>query len=242
MEGAGSFQVNHCNYKSLQYRLVIKLKYTEANEKMLIGIKNILGGSYRRIKNKKVSDVYLKVPTEEFAWAIWVINDKEKILSTLQIFDKYPPLTTKAICGIAFMKTFLDNPDVKKYLETRGLKYENQTEIRTALLEKQFVYPYYWGPWLAGFTEAVGCFSIKLNGSHSYSIALKEDEALIKAIRKYWKIEALARYHNSMWSIETAKTITLKQIVKFFQIYPLLGEKAVSFSKFISLKEYKDLK
>lgn len=242
MEGNGSFQVNHWKYKSLQFRLIIKLKYTEANEKMLIEIKNILGGSYRRIKNKKVSDEYLKVPTEEFAWAIWVMNDREKILSTLQIFDKYPPLTSKAICGIAFMKTFLVNPDIKKYLETRNLKYENQTKISASLLEKQFIYPNYWGPWLAGFTEAEGCFSIRLNGSHSYSIAQKEGEAIIKAIREFFQIKASARYHNTMWSIETANTTTLKRIVKFFHIYPLLGEKAVSFSRFLSKKELKDQK
>jgi len=126
------------------------------------------------------------------------MNDREKIYTTLQIFDKYPPLTSKAKCGLAFMRTFLIDPDVKKYLKTRYLKYEKQAEISTAALQKEFIYPVYWGPWLAGFTEAEGCFSIRQNGSHSYSIAQKEDEAIIKAIKNFFHIETTALYKNTM--------------------------------------------
>jgi cytochrome c oxidase subunit 1 len=53
MDGDGSIQVNHVRYKNLQYRLVIKLKYSIENLTMLNLIKNHLGGNVRIIENNK---------------------------------------------------------------------------------------------------------------------------------------------------------------------------------------------
>lgn len=52
MDGDGSLQVNHGRETLLQYRLIIKLKYTEANEAMLIGIAAHIGGKVRVVKEK----------------------------------------------------------------------------------------------------------------------------------------------------------------------------------------------
>lgn len=250
MEGDGSFQVSPWRERSLQFRLIIKLKYTEANEHMLIEIAKCVGGSCRRRKKskKELEDLTLETgdptkaagnpseDTSQVAEVLWVMNDREKIRETLKIFDKFPPLTSKAVCGIAFMKTFLEEPNVDKYLETRGLKYEKQAEMNATALKQKFIYPSYWGPWLAGFTEAVGCFSIRQNGAHSYSIAQKDDAAIITAIKEYFNIKAAARCLDSMWSVSTAETEALKRIVDFFHMNPLLGEKAVSFLKFKECK------
>ena len=51
MDGDGSIQVNHWREKSLQYRLVIKLKYDTLNYDMLNLISKTIGG-YVRIVNK----------------------------------------------------------------------------------------------------------------------------------------------------------------------------------------------
>jgi hypothetical protein len=49
MDGDGSIQVNHWRQQSLQYRLVIKLNYTAANEKMLLLIAGCVGGAVRTV-------------------------------------------------------------------------------------------------------------------------------------------------------------------------------------------------
>jgi hypothetical protein len=47
MDGDGSIQVNHWRMRNLQYRLVIKLKYTDLNKSMLIEIAKCLQGTVR---------------------------------------------------------------------------------------------------------------------------------------------------------------------------------------------------
>lgn len=47
LEGNGSIQVNHWRKKILQYRIVIKLKDTERNKKMLGEIMEVIGGKVR---------------------------------------------------------------------------------------------------------------------------------------------------------------------------------------------------
>ena len=65
MEGGGSIQVNHRRKKDIVYRLVIKLKNTFANEKMLKLISKKIGGRVRISACKE--DV------------IWVEDKKERI-------------------------------------------------------------------------------------------------------------------------------------------------------------------
>jgi hypothetical protein len=56
MDGDGSIQVNHWRKKSLQYRLVIKLKNIKSNYTMLIEIAKVIGGTVR-IVGKEDKDV-----------------------------------------------------------------------------------------------------------------------------------------------------------------------------------------
>jgi hypothetical protein len=44
IDGDGSFQVNQYRSKSLQYRLVVKLKFNEYNKAMLEHIASVYGG------------------------------------------------------------------------------------------------------------------------------------------------------------------------------------------------------
>jgi cytochrome c oxidase subunit 1 len=53
MDGNGSIQVNHWRYKNLQYRLVIKLKYSTENLRMLNLIATHIGGFVRITKNNQ---------------------------------------------------------------------------------------------------------------------------------------------------------------------------------------------
>ena len=55
MDGDGSIQVNHWKMRSLQYRLIIKLKHDldGANHKMLQLIASVIGGTVRVEKGNK---------------------------------------------------------------------------------------------------------------------------------------------------------------------------------------------
>jgi hypothetical protein len=59
MDGTGSIQINHWRERNLQYRLVIKLKSTEANEQMLLLLTTAVGGSVRTEKKEGVSKYVL---------------------------------------------------------------------------------------------------------------------------------------------------------------------------------------
>jgi hypothetical protein len=53
-------------------------------------------------------------------------------MEIIQIFDNYPPLTSKKICQLAFLKTCLTETSVEKYLSTRDTKFKEQFTIINA--------------------------------------------------------------------------------------------------------------
>lgn len=154
MDGDGSIQVNHWRKRSLQYRLVIKLNLHTKNVWMLQQIASVLGGTVR--SNTRLKSV------------IWVVDHKAQILVLLPWFKKYPPLTSRLRCQLAFLHQCVQSSDVKWYLNHRSLKYQIQPQYAeqiTAQLMNNVSPPVYFNPWLSGFIEAEGCFSIRTNGA-----------------------------------------------------------------------------
>lgn len=223
MDGDGSIQVNHWRNQSLQYRLVIKLSNITSNYNMLIKIAKVIGGSVRITGKGK--DV------------IWVVNRKETIQEIIRIFDTYPPLTSKKICQLEFLKTCLLENSVDSYLSNRNSKYINQPVILNSdpfgLERNSFALPNYFKGWLSGFIEAEGCFSIRKNNNHSFSIGQNDDLYLINAIRQFLGATNIVRNpYRNFYFLEIYKKEILKRIINHFNNYPLLGEKAESFQKF----------
>jgi hypothetical protein len=225
MDGDGSIQVNHWRYKSLQYRLVIKLSNITSNYNMLIKIAKVIGGSVRITGKGK--DV------------IWVVNKKETVQEIIKIFESYPLLTSRKICQLEFLKKSLHNNSVDfvHFINARNSKYTNQLTIIKSnpfsLENNFFVLPYYFKGWLSGFIEAEGCFSIRSNNNHSFSIGQNYDFYLINAIKQYLNTTNIVRNpYPNFYSIEIYKKETLKKIINHFNDYPLLGEKAESLQKF----------
>ena len=213
MDGDGSIQVNHWLEKSLQYRLVIKLKNDILNYEMLILIAKTIGGYVRIVKQ----DV------------IWVVNKKEDIEEIIKIFETYPLLTSKKICQLKFLKTCLTKNSVDYYLKNRNNKYDNQPEI----LKASFVTPSYFKEWLSGFVEAEGCFSLRKSNAHSFSIGQNYDIYLIEAIKLYFEASnAVRNSYGNFYALEIYKKEVLKRIITHCSNYPLLGEKRISFLKF----------
>jgi hypothetical protein len=213
MDGDGSIQVNHWREKSLQYRLVIKLKYDILNYEMLNLIAKHIGG-YVRIVNQDV---------------LWLVNKKEDIEDIIKIFSKYPLLTTKKICQLQFLKTCLTKNCINYYLNNRNNKYDKQANLLITPFER----PPYFKEWLSGFIEAEGCFSLRKSKAHSFSIGQNDDKYLIESIQLFFK--ATNRVRNSygnFYILEIYKRDVLNIILDHCSNYPLLGEKRISFHKF----------
>jgi hypothetical protein len=58
-----------------------------------------------------------------------VVDNKETILKIIDIFCKYPPLTSRLTCQLEFLKVCLKRNLVKDYLYNRKNKYNNQINI-----------------------------------------------------------------------------------------------------------------
>jgi hypothetical protein len=223
MDGDGSIQVNHWRTQSLQYRLIIKLKNTTSNYNMLIEIAKVIGGTVR-INSKNDS-------------VVWVVDNRDIIKEIIKIFDKYPLLTSRKICQLEFLKICLQKNSIEWYFNNRNLKYKNQlTIIRSDMfgLEKgNFNLPNYFKGWFSGFVEAEGCFSIRKNNNHSFSIGQNDDIYLLNVIKQYLNTTNIVRNpYVNFYSIEIYKKEVLNTIFEHFHNFPLLGEKLNSFNEF----------
>lgn len=223
MDGDGSIQVNHWRKKSLQYRLIIKLSYLESNYNMLLKIAKAIGGTVRIVNNNKE--------------VIWVVDKKETIIKIINLFSVYPPLTSRLTCQLEFLQVCLNNDSVIDYLINRKLKYNNQLNII-----KQFslnnVIPSYYPSWLSGFIEAEGCFSVRVNENHSFSIGQNDDFYLLEGIKNFFNLSVMVRNPTryatkNFFVIESYKKETLDRIISHCTNYPLLGAKSQSLDKFI---------
>ena len=219
MDGNGNIQVNRYREKRLQYRFIIKLNNSELNYNMLIKIAKVIGGTVIIINNKKE--------------VIWIMDKKEDIVNTREIFMKYPPLTSRLHCQLLFLVDCLDNDSVSRYLKEINSKYNLQPSI-IQQLEKEYTLPFYYANWLSGFIEAKGNFLIKTKGNCFFSIEQRKDHYLLNGIKKLFNSSVkVETRHKDYFFIEIYKKENLNQIVNHCIHYPLLGEKSKSLYKII---------
>ena len=219
MDGDGSIQVNHWREQSLQYRLIIKLSNIKSNYNMLIEVSKVIGGTVRI--TGKGHDV------------IWVVNKKQEVEEIIKIYDAYPPLTSRKICQLAFLKSCLVDTSVDTYLLNRKVKYDKQLSIiKYNSNTSGCNLPTYFKPWLSGFIEAEGCFSIRKSNNHSFSIGQNQDFYLIDLIKQYFEATNKIRFtYGKFYSIEIYKKEVLLKIITHCTNYPLFGEKLESLKK-----------
>ena len=221
MEGDGSIQVNHWRKKSLQYRLIIKLSSLPSNYNMLIKIAKVIGGTVRKSGN----------------FVIWVVDDKKKVQELIKIFDKYPLLSSKKNCQLAFLKKCLIENSMDFYLTNRDSKFEDQkgfiNTMEESIENKTFTLPIHFHAWLSGFIDAEGCFSIRQSNNHSFSIGQNDDFYLLILIKQYFNIINKVRNTKAnFYLLEIYKKEALKKILSHCTDFPLLGEKAESLKRF----------
>lgn len=221
MDGDGSIQVNHRKMKGLQYRLVIKLSNLQNNYTMLVKISNTIGGWVRIVnKNKEV---------------LWIADKKDSIINIIEIFSVYPPLTSRLICQLEFLKICLKNDSINNYLLNRNLKYNNQLNIIKEFNNKHLT-PSYFPSWLSGFIEVKGDFSVRTSNNNSFSIGQNDDYYMLQSIKTYFNLNVMIRNtKKDFYSLETYNKRTLSTIINHCVKYPLLGNKSQSLKKFIKV-------
>jgi len=218
MDGVGNIQVNRLKMENLQYRLIIKLNNLDGNYDMLLTIAKVIGGSVKFVNDKKE--------------VIWVVDKKETILSIVNIFSVYPPLTSRIICQINFLKLCLKDNSVDKYLSNRNLKYNNKLKIIKEF--SNYKIPSYFYGWLSGFLEVKGCFSVKVKKNNSFSIGQSYDYYILEIIKKYLNLNVTVRNpRKEYYFLETYKENNLNMIIDHCVTYPLLGNKFKTLDIFI---------
>lgn len=248
LDGDGSIQVNHWRKKCIQYRIVIKLRndFSNANKNMLLLIQRELGGSVKEIKVTKKGAQQTNFTDRECGFVIWVENSKKKIINLLKLLMKRKPLTTRLRCQLNFALLCLQKNDVMWYLENRDFKYVldflNPDNSRLATLARSTINSSRLftsrAAWLSGFIEAKGCFCVRKIGRLSFSIGQKNDRFLLEFILNYLGVTSPhiisdGKHPEPFYQIYVYRKDILMRLISHFDNAPLLGEKAVSYKKFL---------
>ena len=163
LDGDGSIVVDKVK-KNIRVRFFISLKHSPDNFKMLLIIKEYVGGSVR-VERK---DMYVT----------WSATSKEDIKKVLSILDKYPLLTSRKQCQLTFALKYFDKAITKYSIDhfdlSRKNKYINQNDfLRTdpPTLGGASVLPFYFKGWFSGFVEAESHFKLTYRPTGGTSVA-----------------------------------------------------------------------
>jgi hypothetical protein len=247
-DGDGSIQVNHWRRKLLQFRLVIKLKNTPANYEMLTIIRSFIGGNVVKSKLRGIfnNTRYAGTPGKASSYAqlwdnkysdfvLWKVDRIEDVKRVISIFDKYPLLTSSKRLQYRFMLHCLIHNNVSLYLNKRNLKYNDRFTVINQISNQNIILLPYFKAWLSGFIEAEGCFSLRKNGNHSFSISQKYDRYILESIRLYFCVNNMVRTQSAdLYIIEIYRKYSLLQIINHCSNYPLLGQKSINLTIFTS--------
>lgn len=170
LEGEGTITVDQNKpSKYSRSRIFISLKNNKENQYMLELISHFIGG---KVKIERKSQ-----------YVTLIFTTKIEINNCLELFKKYPLLSSRKICQLEFMKNCIVNRDVNYFLNNRDSKYNLQPFILKKY-NKEFILPNYFGAWLSGFIEAEGSFSMfskyqtKTETLHSKPQPLKIESAV----------------------------------------------------------------
>nr|YP_010003084.1 hypothetical protein JXX85_mgp04 [Ulva sp. TM708]AZP40149.1 hypothetical protein [Ulva sp. TM708] len=229
LEGDGSIQVNHWKKRSLQYRIIIKLKYSSANYAMCAQIRNQLGIMNLHIRR---------------GFVILVEDHRAKLPVIMTIIDKYGLLLTHRRKQYAFFKYCYNNRIT--YSEYAHIKALEQSwfgfESINDYSSDQLLRFSHWPNWLCGFTEAEGCFCIRSNNNLSFSISQKDGYEILTAIKKTFNIPNKVRSTTRVYFLETYAGRILESLCYFYtspSTIGLLGEKQKQYETFKIVLAYK---
>nr|YP_010437020.1 hypothetical protein NQY40_mgp08 [Ulva meridionalis]UTA96494.1 hypothetical protein [Ulva meridionalis]UTA96554.1 hypothetical protein [Ulva meridionalis]UTA96611.1 hypothetical protein [Ulva meridionalis]UTA96663.1 hypothetical protein [Ulva meridionalis]UTA96716.1 hypothetical protein [Ulva meridionalis] len=232
LEGDGSIQVNPWKKRYLQYRIIVKLKYTNANYIMCTKIQKQLG-----IMNLHIRHGFI----------IMVEDNRVKIRNIMLIIEKYGLLLTHRRKQYAFFKyCYSKEITYSEYIHIKNLKqFWRGFDTITDYTSDELLHYSHWPNWLCGFTEAEGCFCIRSNNSHSFSISQKDGYEVLAAIKQTFNIPNKIRTTSRVYILETYASLILQKICNFYNspdTVGLMGEKKKQYEVFIISLNQKLLK
>ena len=227
LEGDGSIQVNHWKKKYLQFRIIIKLKYTEKNYHLCALINNQHNG---------FMNLHIR-----HGFVILVQDDQSKLRHIMKIIESYGLLKPKMKQDYEFFHyCYHTKPTISEYSLLKQNKHLVPVKlVKTNLLKlpsysiQQMLELDWINWWIVGFIEAEGCFSIRKTGKMSFSIGQKTDYNLIDLIKNFFSMPNRIQVKpNEMFVIEGSHRIMLANIIDFIDKHPLRGEKLNSYKQF----------
>lgn len=238
LEGDGTITSNLNSNKSnsIIIRIIISLKNNPENVAMLSKIKDTIGGRVV-IERKK-------------QYVTWIASNKNDLAKVFTVLAKYPLLTVRKQCQLEFVKNCLLEKDINNYLVNRHCKYNNKKLLLLELSKQEA--PLYFAPWLSGFIEAEGNFSLVLDDQKGYlrksafTIGQNDELHILKWIAKYFnsqtailKDKPKANNDFEYYRLHLYNAESRKLLFEHFDKYPLLGYKQVSYFKFFNYHQSK---
>lgn len=232
LEGDGTITSNLNSNKSnsIIVRIIISLKNSYENLIMLSKIKEVIGGRVV-IERKK-------------QYVTWIASNKKDLTKVFVILAKYPLLTARKQSQLDFVRNCLLEKNIADFLVKRNQKYKNKKVLLTELSKQ--ARPLYFAPWLSGFIEAEGNFSLVFNEKgylrkSAFTIGQNDELHILIWINQYFKSKiAIVKdkpkkdgnfeyYRLYLYNAESRKLL-----FEHFDKYPLLGYKKVSYFKFLN--------
>lgn len=233
LEGDGTITSNLNSNKSnsIIIRIVISLKNTPENLDMLTKIKQVVGG--RVVIERKNS------------YVTWIASNKGDLVKVFAILSKYPLLTARKQCQLDFVNDCLLNKNLSNFTVNRNNKYSKKKSLLDNL-SKQVSLPSYFAPWLSGFIEAEGNFSLVFNDKgylrkSAFSLGQNDELHILNWIKQYFnsnnaiytdKPKKDGNFHYYRLNLYNAQS--RKLLFEHFEKCPLLGYKEISYRKFFN--------
>ena len=232
LEGDGTItsNLNSNRSSSVVVRIVISLKNLPENLYMLNLIRENIGG--RVVIERK--DRYVT----------WLASNRKDLLKVFAILAKYPLLTARKQSQLEFVKNYLFTKNIGNFLLDRNNKYDNKYTILQDLSKKQP--PTYFAPWLSGFIEAEGNFSLVFNEKgqlrkSAFTVGQNDELHVLKWINLYFnsknnilKDKPKKGGNFSYYRLYLYNAESRKLLFEHFKNYPLLGYKKISYLKFFN--------
>jgi hypothetical protein len=142
--------------------------------------------------------------------------------------------------GLLKILLLINGKFVSKYKYDQLIKH-NYTEYLNIVIIKPLNVLSLENYWLAGFTQADGCFHISIVNSKThktgYSVRLEyslkqNDDLPLKLLYNILKMGNLSQYSSGIWCYKSTGYITANKLIEYFDKYNLFGGKYIDYIKF----------
>jgi len=246
MDGDGCIRFFHRQSKSgkIYWCFSLEISQSSYNQRALKFIQKTLNIGNIYFSNKK-----------ENALKYQILKKEDFLTTIFPLFEQFPLLTRKHYDFVYFKKAFeIDQKQDMSYEEKNKLLFqlfEEKEKIKNleqpALpfllnLNKTKVFKEIRKGWIAGFTEAEGCFYIEkrynTEFSHLFAITQKFDEVLMQKLAETLDMKFYNQASLNRLQIRTTKAASILSLIEYFE-GALQGIKALEFQIWAETFSYK---